>query len=530
MFNILPEPSTQRPFDDSGRPRKLLFLFFCSVALLYLAFSPATIEGMGYYGENLAAADQLLTGLFNFIQRRPLTPLTWTRHGGLELLFELPFTLVSRLCFGASIKWAGRVLALQPILATALLMTLVLAWTRRLTGDWRNSYAVALAGAFATMLWPYAYIGLETTQSVCLLAAGYLALGRPARKTWLEVFIFAGCCASVLALKLTGLFLLPAVGYLGYCYFSVEGFNRRVTKIVTSLVLIAGIFSWNYYLKEIYWTHNPIGSAELLAGLLVDGPMVWLAQALSFFGSSNKSLLIFAPVTVIGLIGLPRAYRAQPRLVLFALLVLGGLVSGFSLMKVWTEETWGPRYLHAAIAPLLVCLAASQSISGRPHKPRFVLAAATLLGLLVTVPGVLIAYTSLHQAATRSNRATLTAIQYDPAFNHVRFNYRLLRLWLAAQFGGARQPSLWPPPQSWWFDKPTDAASDKVVDLREWATPQPALMREWAPAMSVSPRQHLLLRLLLGGCLGLSFWLFVWQYRLLAPARAASYKLAEEKI
>jgi len=282
--------------------------------------------------------------------------------------------------------------------------------------------------------------------------------------------------------------------------------------MAASILLIVTIFGLNYYLKTRYWLHFPGGSSDYFLNVLVDNPLTALAQFFSFFGSANKSLLIFAPVVAFSLLRLSRAYRANPRLVIFALLVLVGLASGYSLVTVWAEETWGPRYLHSAIAPMVVCLALSLSRNqtGNRLGDTKKLALAAALGLLINLPGALVVYTGLHQAATNSSRSTLTALQYDPAFNHVRFNYRLLGLWLAAKFGGANQPALWPPPPAWWFAKPADAASEKVVDLREWAMPQSAILREWTPTMSVSPRQHLLLRLLLGGCLGLSLALFFW--------------------
>jgi hypothetical protein len=496
---------------DSLRRIKFKFslIFFAATALFYLAFSPATIEGMGYYGENLNAADQLASNLINLVQRQPFIPVTWTRHGGLELLFELPFVLFSHLFFGASVKWAGRILALQPILATALIITLLFAWSYRLTGNRRQSLSLSLIAAFTTMLWPYAYIGLETTQSVCLLGAAYLSLGRKARCTWPEVMLFSVCCAMALAVKSTGLFLLPALAYLIFCYFSAGNIDSRVTKLVALLGTIASIFTLNYYLKETYFAGNQGGSKAFFSSLLVDGPLVVLMQAFSFFGSANKSLLIYAPVVILCLANLPKAFRLYPRLVIFALLTLGGLVSGFSLVTVWAEETWGPRYLHAAIAPLLVCLAAAQP-SGNEWQQKFLLPAAALLGLFVTLPGVLIAYPSLHQAMTGSGRATLPALQYDPVFNHVRFNYQLLRIWLVTGNSSVNSPALWPPPPPWWFEKPTDASPEKLVDLREWATPQPAMLRAWTPAMSISPTQHSFLRLLLAGCLSLSLALFFW--------------------
>jgi hypothetical protein len=158
----------------------------------------------------------------------------------------------------------------------------------------------------------------------------------------------------------------------------------------------------------------------------------------------------------------------------------------------------------------VICLAATKLCgdprgwSGDVKK----LALAATLGLLVNLPGALVAYPWLHVAATESSRNTLTAFQYDPAFNHVRFNYRLLGLWMAGKFGGANQPAPWPPPTAWWFSEPTDATPEKTVDLRKWATPQSAMLRDWTPAMSISQRQHYFLRLMLFGSLVMSIALF----------------------
>jgi hypothetical protein len=505
--------TAEPPAPPTRVTRRIPLVFFAAITLFYIAFTPATIEGLGYNRENLAATDQIATNLINVLRRQPLVPMEWTRHGGAELVFELPFVLASRLLFGPSVKWAGRVLALVPILATSLLCTLLLIWAQQLIGDWRVSCALALVAAITTLFWPYAYIGLETTQSLCLLAAAYLAMGRVPRRTWPEATVFAALCASALALKLTGLYLLPAVAYLGFCYFTAQVQRptvRRMWQMVASAALIVAIFTLNYYLKVIHWATFSRGSTEYFVNMLVDSPLTALAQAFSFFGSANKSLLIFAPVVVLSLFALPWAYRAQKHLVFFALLVLGGLVGGYSLVTVWAEETWGPRYLHSAIAPLVICLAATKPCSDPRRRAGDVrkLALAAALGLLINLPGALVAYPWLHVAATESSRNTLTAFQYDPAFNHVRFNYRLLELWMAGKFGGAKQPALWPPPPAWWFAEPADAAPEKTVDLRKWATPQSAMLRDWIPTMSVPQTQHYFLRWALFGCLGLSIALF----------------------
>src|SRR5258706_12564399 len=95
--------------------QQIPLLFFAAVTLFYISFTPATIEGMGYNGEKMVAADQIVPNIFNVGRRQPLVPMEWTRHGGLELVFEVPFVFASRIIFGPSVKWIGRVLAIQPI-------------------------------------------------------------------------------------------------------------------------------------------------------------------------------------------------------------------------------------------------------------------------------------------------------------------------------------------------------------------------------------------------------------------------------
>jgi hypothetical protein len=119
------------------------------------------------------------------------------------------------------------------------------------------------------------------------------------------------------------------------------------------------IFLLNYYLKAIYWA-NSGGSTGYFRDMLVSSPVTALLQGFSYFGSANKSLLIYAPLVGLALWRLPQAWCVNRSLVIFALLVLGGLIGGFALVVVWTDETWGPRYLHSAIAPLLMCLAAAR--------------------------------------------------------------------------------------------------------------------------------------------------------------------------
>src|SRR5215469_17503014 len=97
------------------------------------------------------------------------------RHGVIELLFEIPFVLIGR-AFGGGSVWADRTLSLEFVLATAALVTLIFDWTWKITSNLAWSYLLSIAAGLCTMLWPYAYVGMETTQAFFLFL----------RVTWLS--------------------------------------------------------------------------------------------------------------------------------------------------------------------------------------------------------------------------------------------------------------------------------------------------------------------------------------------------------
>jgi hypothetical protein len=69
------------------------------------------------------------------------------------------------------------------------LCTVLFLWLRKLTTP-GMSILLTLAAAFGTMLWPYAYIGLEPKQSLFVLLAGYLALTDKGLRTWVRILLF----------------------------------------------------------------------------------------------------------------------------------------------------------------------------------------------------------------------------------------------------------------------------------------------------------------------------------------------------
>src|ERR1041384_6432919 len=93
---------------------KASVIFFVGLALFYLSLSPGGLLGMGDTGENVNASNQIISNLSDWLHfRLATTSITWPRHGLFELIFEIPFLLISKLFWGDSPVWADRMLAFQ---------------------------------------------------------------------------------------------------------------------------------------------------------------------------------------------------------------------------------------------------------------------------------------------------------------------------------------------------------------------------------------------------------------------------------
>ena len=513
--------------------KKPHWVFFLALSAFYLSFTPGTIKGMGYNLENIIAADQTTTNLVNLAQQRPLAPVAWPRHGVLELLFILPFAIASRLLFGASLDWIGQVMVIQPILFTSLSCAVTFLWVQRLTKDLAWSYSLSLTAGVSTMLWPYAYIGLETTQSFFVILSAYLALAAERRDSLLRASIFGFACAMAISVKLNGIFLAPAILYLIYCYFvrdaesAAAGLRKKAPSVALVMALVASIYAVNRHYSSKYFGSDPGASSGYFFSLMADSPGRMALHFLSYFISINKGLLLYAPITAISLFALPRAFRNQSRIAIFAVLTLAGVAGGFSLTYMWAEETWGPRYIHEAILPLILCLAAAKTGFGPVWRRETPLLAAAVLGLLISFLGSFFYYGHLHIAATRVSQNSLESMQFDPRFNHIAFNAALLKLWATGRFGETAEPEYWPAPYHWWLRKPSDAPPEKTVDLREFASPLPLLAKGWNGSYPIPLNQYRVLRSLLVCSLLLGLGLFAYLALLSARDSQTPDKLSE---
>jgi hypothetical protein len=465
--------------------RAVIGMVFFGVFATYAALTPGTTMGMGYVDEEKRSGDSMLAIVEARFSGHPTPPILWTRNGPLPGVLDLPFLVIGR-----RIVSEDFVLSLDPVLETALLVTILFVWLQKLTSP-SLAFLLTIAGAFGTMLWPYAYLGLETKQSLFLMLAGYWALECRAIRSFPGALLFGLCCALAVSVKSTGVVLSPAIAYLIYVQFR-EAWRGRLRFAVAALSVIGSMLVLCAAVKSRYWTALGVSSWDMLKPLMADSMFQYLGNVIGMFGSPTKGLLLYAPPTLLSLYAVPKAWRTRRDLTTFVLLVVGGTVSGFAALRFFADELWGPRYLYICVAPLLLLIAASrQQFCLRRDAMLIPLLA---LGVVVSFLGAYYYYGNMHFATMKAGQNSEEELVGDPRWNHVWFNARLFTIWWRHPAG----PVPWTPEHQWMYERPKDVPPAKTIDLREWSQPQPMLVRTWGIPLSGTQRQIWVLLLLSG--------------------------------
>src|SRR5215467_8506870 len=243
----------------------------------YLSLAPATTIGRGYTYEDMQSGLGLLTSFNAWVKGRPVPPILWTRHGPVPVLLDLPFIKLGKFFISPDF-----VLSLQPLLLTAALMALVYLWLRKLCTP-AMSLLLTVVGAFGTMLWPYAYIGLETKQSFFVLLAGYLGLSRGKLRTWPHLLLFSTICALAISVKSTGIVLFPPIAYLVYVQFRHDWrLHRR--RLSTVILIIAGIWGLGALGWNSFWGPKGGGPSVLLEQWTTNSVLTLFSNVIGIFG------------------------------------------------------------------------------------------------------------------------------------------------------------------------------------------------------------------------------------------------------
>ena len=322
--------------------RKTAILLFVGLSACYLSLSPGSMLGQGYVGEEEMPSGLRMLAVVNaWLKGRPIPPMLWSRHGPVPVLLDLPFLKLGKM-FGSP----DFVLSFQPVLLTAALLTILYLWLRKLCSPGMSLF-LTLAGAFGTMLWPYAYISLETQQSFLVLLAGYLALADGKLRGWPRMLLFAATCGLAMTVKSTGIVLWPAIAYLLYVQFRGEWRLRRA-QVFAVVLVIGAIWAFGAWGRNFYWAPKG-GGAHSMRVWMADSAFQVFANAIGVFGSSTKGLFVYAPVLLASIYAVPRAFRGHRHIAIFALLVTGGTLALICLLITPADDVWGSRYMHCLL-------------------------------------------------------------------------------------------------------------------------------------------------------------------------------------
>ena len=449
-----------------NRNSKTAIILFFGLSACYLSLSPGSIANQGYTGEEIDSGLRMLSITTASLKGRPAPPMIWTRHGPVPVLFDLPF-----LKLGKYIVSPEFMLSFEPALLTAALVSILFLWLRRLCTPGMSLY-LSLIAAFGTMLWPYAYIGLEAKQSFFVLLAGYLALADGKIRTWPRFLVFAVACALATSVKSTGLTLSPVIAYLVYVQFR-DDWRARPLKIGVLVVIVAVIGILAFVGRSFFWGPRG-GGANALRPWLTFSPLQIFSNAVGVFGSPTKGLLVYAPVLMACFYAVPRAFRLHRDLVIYSLLVTACTLGLISLLTSPSDEVWGCRYMHVAIAPLILCIGSAwPRFCWRKQAPIVILA---LMGVAVSFLGAFYYYGVRDFAMRDASQNTMEWITGDSAWNAVEFNAKLLQVWLSDP-GNA--PVLWTPKHVWVWSAPPGATPWKTINLRDYCQPQSFMIRFW---------------------------------------------------
>jgi len=475
------------------RIHKTALLLFLGLACSYISLSPGSIVGQGYAGEEIDSGLRMLGATTAFLKGRPVPPMVWSRHGPLPVVFDLPFLRLGKLVVSPDFM-----LSFEPCLLTAALITLLFLWLRKICTPGMSLF-LALTAAFGTMLWPYAYIGLEPKQSFFVFLAGYLALADGKIDHWPRLLLFALSCGLALSLKTTGITLWPVIAYLIYFQFHDNWSTKRRQLMVLAGIVIA-IWLLGHWATTRYLGAQ--GGAASFRQWLIDSPLQFFVNLIGIFGSPSKGLFLYAPIMLVGLYAVPRAFRTHRPIAIYALLIVGCTLGLICLLTSPSDEVWGPRYMHTSIAPLMVCIgAAFPKFEWRKH---FVLPVLTLIGVAVSFLGAFYYYGTIDFAAAKTGQNVMEWLTGDGSWNPIEFNVRLFRVYA---FSKGTEPVVWTPRHTWVWTAPPNAIEWRSINLREYCQPQSFLLRFWH-----APKQGVALKIstLYLACLTLGVFFLVW--------------------
>jgi hypothetical protein len=391
---------TDAPRDDAprGGDGGFLLALFVTVACAYVVTAPGRFETVDTQFRYDVARGLLDRGrpslsdpaLLRMPFARPgLHGERYSVYSAMGSLVGIPLLLVAR-ALGDPTGELGRFLfSLGPALFGAATVTLVARVCRDLGATRARALGAALALAFASLLWPMAASAFDNAQHAFFaLATAWLAW-RSAERSSPRLALAAGLAAAALlnfqeayGVMILGL-ALPALGPLRRPDARREGLVRY---LLVGLGASLGLIAWTLW--NILRFGDPLyaGKADTAA---MGTPAVWgnpLVGALSLLLSPGKSVLLFSPTALLGILGWRALRDRAPGLAVGVLAASGLQLALVSSLQGFTGDwCWGPRYVTVLLPLWALPVALLDLAPRRRLVGAVVLAGLTVQGLALSV-------------------------------------------------------------------------------------------------------------------------------------------------
>jgi hypothetical protein len=275
---------------------------------------------------------------------------------------------------------------LAPNLIGALTCLLFFGICRRLGARPASAALTTIALGLGSTLWVYSrYTYSEVLQTACF--TGFFAQlletqKNPSRRTGALLGMWAG-----LLVNAKYIYIVSVLGGVIYLVAALRGrwrvlLETAVAAAVAALPFAALVLLYNY----ARW-----GSAFAAGYDLSSDAGIRENVAVGLWGmflSPGKSVFLYSPPLLAGLIGLPRAVRRWPQFLPAALLTVAPTVLVYARMIFWSGDyAWGPRYLVFAVPIMLLpaCLLVDDLLVAARSRRRLLATAA--LGTVLLAGG-----------------------------------------------------------------------------------------------------------------------------------------------
>jgi hypothetical protein len=294
---------------------------------------------------------------------------------------------------------------------------------------------IALLWGTGTFAWVYSKIYFpEALITLCLLLAYWLlerATAQPSRRAIFFAGLAFGCAVSVRLAA--GIYLLA---FLGYLFVVAQDESANPRAIFSRWFMRACLFALGLTPVVMLWLWHNHARFQNAWQTGYPGESFSTPLYIGLFGllaSPGRSLFLFAPLALCGIICLWSFRRRFPATTVFVLIAFVTALVFYGQWWAWHGGfSWGPRFLVPVLPFLLIPLGDQMTT----RRFWIVLACVWLLSFLVILPGISVDFHRYFTDALYGDRLNEDALWFDPPHSQILVQWRYLLNGYALSFGG----------------------------------------------------------------------------------------------